>query len=552
MPYASNIFFRMRWMVGVAFAGLAAMIPVALSGSGASVAPATASASIPVAAQPALTPALATLAERSPAKRVEVIVQLDQGVKRGQAAPMVSELGGKVTRDLHIINAVAAKLPAAGARDLASRPGVKAVSLNGAVKSKAGETLATSFNQSVLADDVWTGHGSADRATGAGVGVAVVDTGIAGDLPDFRVSSSDATSRVIGSAVVNPDAVTAADGYGHGTHVAGIIAGNSNDRPLGDPLRGRYSGVAPDANLISIKASDELGNSTVLDVIYGIQFAVDHKDQFNIRVLNLSLESTVAESYKTDPLDAAVEAAWFKGIVVVAAAGNRGTGPSAVKYAPGNDPYVISVGAVDDQGTHWNSDDRLATWSSRGTTQDGFAKPDVYAPGSKIVSNLAPGSAFTTLCATCIVDGQYIRAGGTSMSAPMVSGTVALLLELNPALTPDQVKGLLMSTGRALSEGIDEINAAQADRQIGQAPSRAANAGLTPNTLIDPVTREIDYTRSSWSRSSWSTAGELLRSSWSRSSWSRSSWSSENLQNDVVDPTRSSWSRSSWSTSWTK
>ena len=151
-------------------------------------------------------------------------------------------------------------------------------------------------------------------------------------------------------------------------------------------------GVAPDANLISIKASDDDGNATVLDVIDGIQFAVDHKADYNIRVLNLSLESTVAESYKTDPLDAAVEAAWFKGIFVVAAAGNRGAGPDAVSYAPGNDPYVVTVGAVDDKGTKDITDDEPTSWSSRGTTQDGFAKPDIYAPGASIVSNLAPAA----------------------------------------------------------------------------------------------------------------------------------------------------------------
>jgi serine protease AprX len=156
------------------------------------------------------------------------------------------------------------------------------------------------------------------------------------------------------------------------------------------------------------------------------------------------------------------------------------------------------------------------------------------------------------MCPACIVDGQYIRAGGTSMAAPMVSGAVALLLELNPSLTPNQAKGQLMSTGRGLSEGVAEITAFQAVKEISQAPSRAVNKNLTPNTFIDAATGEIDYTRSSWSRSSWSDAGELLRSSWSRSSWSRSSWSSENPNTDAVDPARSSWSRSSWSTSWTK
>jgi serine protease AprX len=548
MSYGGNIVFRMRWMAGLALGLLALILPVALAGSGPEL-PAGGSAPAAAPVTPALTPALAEMADRTPRRRVEVIVQLTPGTSRAAAGPLVRELGGHVTRDLHIINAVVAKLPAAGARELASRPAVKAVSLNGAVKSQA---LATSFNDSIVSDEVWTGHGAAAVATGSGVGVAVVDTGIAGDLPDFRSSATDSRSRVIGSAVVNPDATGAGDGYGHGTHVAGIIAGDSNNRPTGDPLKGRYSGVAPDANLISIKASDELGNSTILDVIYGIQFAVDHKDEYNIRVLNLSLESTVSESYKTDPLDAAVESAWFNGIVVVAAAGNRGTAPDAVRYAPGNDPYVISVGAVDDQGTSYTSDDRLATWSSRGTTGAGYVKPEVYAPGSGIVSNLAPGSAFTAMCPTCIVDGQYIRAGGTSMAAPMVSGAVALLLELNPSMTPNQVKGLLMSTGRTLSEGVTEINAAQADKQVNTAASRAVNQGITPNTLVDPVTGAIDYTRSSWSRSSWSDAGELLRSSWSRSSWSRSSWSSENPATAEVDPTRSSWSRSSWSTSWTK
>ena len=223
------------------------------------------------------------------------------------------------------------------------------------------------------------------------MGVAVIDTGIAGDLPDFRISSTDKRSRVIGSAVVNPDATTAGDRYGHGTHVAGIIAGDSDGRDVGDSKKGRFSGVAPGANLVSIKVSDDEGNATVLDVIAGIQFAMDHKAEYNIRVLNLSLESTVAESYKTDPLDAAVEAAWFDGIFVVAAAGNRGPGGDAVRFAPGNDPYIVTVGAVDDQGTKEIGDDLPATWSSRGTTQDGFSKPDIYAPGAKIVSTLAPG-----------------------------------------------------------------------------------------------------------------------------------------------------------------
>jgi serine protease AprX len=543
MPYGIKVVFRMRWMAGLALAVLGAMVPVALSSSNAELSlPGLDRAPAPAALQSSVTPALATLAERAPSRPVEVIVQLAQGTERAQAASAVRSLGGRVTRDLHVINAVVASMPAAGARDLAARPGVRAVSLNGAVRPQVNsDALATSFNASIQSTDVW------GSTTGKGVGVAVVDTGIAGDLPDFRVSNGDRSSRVIGSAVVHPDATTATDRFGHGTHVAGIIAGDSQGRSGDDRLRGRYRGVAPDANLISIKASDDAGNSTVLDVIYGIQFAVDHKAEYNIRVLNLSLESTVAESYRTDPLDAAVESAWFKGIVVVAAAGNRGTDADAVSYAPGNDPYVISVGAVDDRGTDWTSDDRLAAWSSRGTTQDGVAKPDVFAPGSGIVSNLAPGSAFAGMCPTCVVEGQYIRAGGTSMSAPMVSGAVALALQYEPTLTPDQVKGLLMISGRPLTEGIAELSLTQAGKLLPTASRSTANRGLEPNVLVDPASGEIDYTRSSWSRSSWSSAADMLRSSWSRSSWS---CDCSLTKSDAVDPARSSWSRSSWSTSW--
>ena len=294
-------------------------------------------------------------------------------------------------------------------------------------------------------------------------------------------------------------------------------------------------------------------------MIAGIQFAMDHKDEYNIRVLNLSLESTVAQSYKTDPLDAAVEAAWFDGIFVVAAAGNRGPGGDAVSYAPGNDPYIVTVGAVDDQGTKEIGDDLPATWSSRGTTQDGFLKPDIYAPGAKIVSTLAPGSKYAKLCESCVSeDGEYIRTGGTSMAAPMVAGAAAIGFQLLPTLTPDRIKALLRDSDRELTETIDELSLVAAARRFSTDGNRLANQGLTPNEYIDPATGGIDYSRSSWSRSSWSDASELLRSSWSRSSWSAApaEQPAEGF-NDTVNParsswSRSSWSRSSWSTSWTK
>ena len=241
------------------------------------------------------------------------------------------------------------------------------------------------------------------------------------------------------------------------------------NRAAGDPFYGKYVGIAPDANLIAIKASDDAGNSTVLDVINGIQFVVDHKAEFNIRVLNLSLSTDTPQSYKTDPLDAAVEYAWQKGIVVVAAAGNRGTAADAVQYAPANDPFVISVGGADENGNYGKGE--RADWSSTGRTQDGFAKPDVMAPGAHIVSVLAPSSAFLTLCPNCAIGGAYFKAGGTSMAAPVVAGAAALLLQARPTLTPDQVKALLMGTDKPIN--------GQARRRRDRRRARAVHARPT-------------------------------------------------------------------------
>jgi serine protease AprX len=336
-------------------------------------------------------------------------------------------------------------------------------------------------------------------------------------LPDFRVSSTDRRSRVIASAVVNPDATSAGDRYGHGTHVAGLIAGNGTARSSSDPRHGEYIGVAPGANLISIKASDDEGNASTIDVIDGLQFAVDHKDDYGIRVVNLSLNEEKASSYETSPLDAAVEQAWNAGIVVLAAAGNRGNAADAVDHAPANDPFAITVGAADDRGTPDAGDDLAASWSSTGTTTDGFEKPDFLAPGAHMVSTLAPGSEIAGMCPQCVVDGDYFRMGGTSMATAVASGAVALMLEGHPDLTPDEVKSAIRNNLRDVPGAgatLDVESAFLARRK----ELRDSN-DHAPNIYIDPATGAIDFDRSSWSRSSWS------RSSWSRSSWSRSTWS---------------------------
>jgi serine protease AprX len=453
--------------------------------------------------------------------------------------------------DLHIINALAVKLPAERARWLAANPGVHAVSLNALVKATGDPSslargsghphgfstasLQTTYDQTLGVTGLWQ-----NGITGSGVGVAVIDTGIDGGLPDFR-STSGSGSRVVETAVTNPDATTVTDSYGHGTDVAGIIAGNGDNLSPSDPLHGDYMGVAPGANLISVKASDEQGNATVLDVIYGLQFVVDHRADYNIRVVNLSLDSRTPQSYTTDPLDAAAESAWMHGIVVVAAAGNRGTEPGAVTYSPGNDPYVITVGAVDESGTASTSDDTIPSWSSRGTTQDGFQKPDVYAPGAHIVSVLAPNSAFSRMCSSCVVGTDYIRTSGTSMATAMVSGLVADLLQAHPWWGPDAVKGALIDSNAAANPSLLEPDAIKL-AMLWQFP--LADRGLTPNSLITSATGSINYSQSSWSQSSWSQASGALSAGFAQSSWSCSCTAS----GDGVDPSTSSWSTSSWST----
>jgi serine protease AprX len=510
---------RLRNALGAALAAVVALL--ALGG--------------PVAQGATAQEQLATLARRAPSRTVQAIAQFKPAFSEKKACALVRRHGGRVTGRIPLIHGLAIKATAKEAAALRRERSVIAVTLNGKVKAQGASSgrLNTNYPKTIRADRLW------DRAiTGSGVGVALIDSGVAGDLVDFR--GADGRSRVVANVVTSPGAKKAGDGLGHGTHVAGIIAGNSFNRAPSDPLYGDYVGVAPDANLIVVKASDEQGNSTVLDVINGIQFVVDHKDDYNIRVLNLSLAADTAQSYRTDPLDAAVEYAWEKGIVVVAASGNRGSDRDAVQYAPGNDPFAISVGGSDEKGNSGKG--ARAYWSSAGSTQDGFPKPEVMAPGAHIVSTLAPDSAFQYLCPTCIVGGAYFKAGGTSMAAPVVSGAIALLLQAKPYLTPDQVKAALMATDKPVlgSAGAGDIDVEAA---AGLGTVAPANRGVVPNTLIQALNR-LNIDISHWTRSSWSAATGALSAGWARSSWSCVACGSLGA---AIDPTRSSWSRSSWS-----
>jgi serine protease AprX len=218
----------------------------------------------------------------------------------------------------------------------------------------------------------------------------------------------------------------------------------------------------------------------------------------------------------------------------------------AVSYAPGNDPYVITVGAVDAQGTASPWDDVEASWSSRGQTQDGFSKPDVLAPGAHIVSTLAPDSAFAGACPTCIVADAYFQVSGTSLAAPMVSGLAADLIAAHPRWTPSKVKGALVNSAISLPSGGSEVHAMDAYWASGS--ELVSDQGLTPNDLIDPNTSTIDYDAASWSAASWSTAADPLAASWSAASWSCVDCSSTDAGD--VNPTAASWSDVGWATTW--
>ena len=290
---------------------------------------------------------------------------------------------------------------------------------------------------------------------GSGVGIAVIDSGITSWHDDLTGGGSLQRVDAFVDFVNWRD--TAYDDYGHGTHVAGIIAGNGMDSS------GARSGIAPNARLIVLKALDGTGTGRISDVIAAMHYVLVNRAALNIRVVNLSIATGVYESYDDDPLTRAAQRLVRAGVVVVAASGNYGhDSQGRIMYggvtAPGNAPWVLTVGASSHMGTADRSDDRIAGFSSRGPTAiDLAAKPDLVAPGVGIESLSDPSSAFYTTQSPYLLEGTvpttylpYLSQSGTSMAAPVVSGTVALMLQANPSLTPNQVKAILQVHGANL------------------------------------------------------------------------------------------------------
>jgi len=466
-------------------------------------------------------PILAQMAASDPSQIVSVIVQ--KASNTASLEKQVSSLGGKVTQDLAIINAFSAELTAGAALELARFEDVRWVSLDAPVVSTAcskcidTKNLANAYIRTIRADQIWN---SSPYRQGTGVGVAVIDSGI---NPNGDLYTSAGVNRQVADVRFNTDYnQNTSDGYGHGTHVSGIVGGD------GSESGGKYIGVAPLVNVINVKVSNDDGSAMLKDVVAGLQWVLENKNTYNIRVVNLSLNSSVAESYHTSPLDAAVEILWFNKIVVVVSAGNYGNGAI---YPPANDPFVITVGATDDKGTNSLSDDVMASFSAYGFTSDGVKKPDLVAPGANIVARLVNQNMGLALAHPANkVGNQYFRMSGTSMAAPMVSAAVALLLQDEPGLTPDQVKYRLTATANKSWPGYNspKSGAGYVDvyAAVRGSTTKSANTGVKPSLLLTTGPAPINWASVGWNSVGWNTVG------WNTVGWNTVGWNTVGWNSD--------------------
>jgi serine protease AprX len=472
--------------------------------------------------QARIQPRLQQLALAQPGTQVSVIVQ--KSVSGERVERLTERLGGAVTKDLHIINAFAAELPAAAATELAKDDGVRWVSLDTLVANAGGldgtissAALISAYDKSIGADKVW-----AQGYQGSSVTVAVVDSGWT-DHEDFRATPSGGSMRLLTRVGFNGNETNLDDNYGHGDHVMGIIGGN------GRQSNGQYIGVAPKVKLVSVKVSDGSGQSNTSGLVQGLQWVFDNRLLYNIRVVNLSLNSTVDESYHTSPLDAALEILWLNSVVVVVSAGNNGTTDAGVVYPPANDPFVIAVGAVDDKGNTTVSNDVLAGYSAYGTTSDGFAKPDIMAPGSNIIAPLSSSGAELAMAHPdhVVSNTSYFRMSGTSMAAAVTSGAIALLLQAAPTLSPDQVKYRLLNTpSRTVRNGDRSVPYLNVYNAVSGTTTQSSNSGLYLSHLLQSGIQPVVLNSVSWDSVSWNSVS-WNSVSWNSVSWNSVSWNSE-------------------------
>jgi serine protease AprX len=512
-------------------------------------------------------PSLLREAASASGSSLQLIVRAtDRGLV--EARTLIRRLGGSVTREFPVMGGFSARLPGAALPRLLSSGAVEDVWADGRVHMSSldlGGLLGVG-SSSAPANTVWR---QAIRlpsdSSGAGVTVAVLDTGIT-RLDDFG-------SRVLARVDFTPDH-DGWDKFGHGTHMAGLIAGN------GALSGGTWAGAAPKANLVSVKVAGPDGSTDVSVVIAAMQWIVTHRSLYNIRVLNLSFGTDALQPYLLDPLDFAVEQVWRAGIVVVVAAGNRGSLPGTVNK-PGDDPFVITVGAADLNETVGTSDDTVAGFSSRGPTHDLIAKPDVVAPGIGMVSDRDAGSTLDTRYPAARIGTYYFKGSGTSQAAAVVSGVAALMIQANPSITPNVLKAALIGTANrnmaslaGAGAGLVDANAAVNAAATNSYASRPANGGLLgplPSTglgliqlsrdstavvysdlngdgLIDLVTGEITALGGPWMNSSWANAWSgnpwapyvFEATGWDGKTWAGKTWMGTSWQGK-------DWSGKTWS-----
>jgi len=435
-------------------------------------------------------------------------------------APMDADLGAgdyALVQVAHgTASAVAAKAAAAGATDVAaldkldivtahlSSQAAEAVRRDGRVRFVASDSLVTAAggfsadtkpSAGVAAIDAPQAWGS---STGRGVTVALMDTGIA--------AHPDLAGSVLARVDFVNDGTLQLDPAGHGTFVAGLIAAHGSS----------FKGVAPDAKLVSLRVLDGNGNGSLHAVLAAFDWLLAHRVEYRIKVLNLSFGARQTSSYQQDLLAAVVESAWFAGVTVVAAAGNGEPLPGSVA-TPGADPFILTTGSLDDQGTAGTGDDRESVFSGRGPTLDGFVKPDVLAPGEHVVSLRA--SDDPTLS-------EYTRMTGTSVSSAMAAGVSALVLQLHAWYTPTQVKGAIVAGSRKVWGS--KTPGLLADNPLWASPARV-NVGLVPSSLllnflassgVDVGSGGTSWEGISWEGISW----EGL--TWEGISWEGISWNS--------------------------
>ncbi len=467
----------------------------------------------------------------------------------------VTGLGGFVTADLPLVHGVAASLPGSAVSALATNPEVVSVTLNryGRFSQLTYDeaSTASSFAKTSGATTAW-----ASGNLGEGVGVAVIDTGIA--------SMNDLEGRIVHGPDLSGEGSTI-DSFGHGTVMAGIIAGSGADSAGQDG--GAHNGVAPKAHVVGIKVAGRNGVVDVSTILQAMHWVSAYKSEFNIRVLNLSWGTTSTQSPDVDPLNYAVQRLWSEGVVVVVAAGNSGPNAGTITK-PGDDPIVLTVGAFNDNQNTDPSDDTLPAWSSKGPTAAGLAKPDLVASGRFIVSTRAYGSQIEIDNRKALRSPSYIRGSGSSQAAAVVSGSVALLLAARPELTPDQVKAMLMSTASPMgsrdpnSQGAGRIqlgnalavsaptNATQALTAGGLGSIHASRGGAVLQTdcgndgTLDVISGEIDVRCEEWSGAKW-TGAKWTGDSWTGAKWTGASWTGAKW-------TGASWTGASWTgASWT-